>query len=111
MKEEQYYTYIATNKIDTVFYIGVTNDLERRAYEHKNKLVKGFTDKYNVNKIVYFEMTPDVKSAIAREKQLKRWHREWKINLIKKNNPNFDDLLGDPETLASSSTSRSGSSG
>jgi len=61
-------------------------------YEHKNKLLGGFSSKYNLNKLVYYENTGDVYSAINREKQLKRWHREWKINLIKENNPNFDDL-------------------
>ena len=93
-----YYVYIATNRNSKVLYIGVTNDLKRRNYEHRNKLVKGFTSKYNVSKIVHFEETPDIKSAIEREKQLKRWHREWKLNLIRENNPEFKDLLGDPET-------------
>jgi len=93
-----YYTYIASNKLNTVFYIGVTNDLIRRAYEHRNHLVKGFTSKYKVNKIVYFESSSEINSAIAREKQLKRWHRDWKINLIKSVNPEFKDLAADVET-------------
>ena len=88
-----YFIYIATNKMDSVLYVGVTNNLARRAFEHKNQLVKGFTSKYNICKIVYFEETSDVKSAITREKQLKNWHREWKLNLIKENNPEFDDLI------------------
>ena len=87
-----YYVYILTNKTNTTLYIGITNDLKRRLYEHKNKLVPGFTEKYNVNKLVYFEQTTDVKSAIQREKKLKKWNREWKLELIKKTNPAFKDL-------------------
>ncbi len=89
---KQYYVYILTNYNETTFYIGVTNDLQRRIYEHKNKLLEGFSAKYNLQKLVYFEITEDVESAIKREKQLKNWHREWKINLIKENNPSFEDL-------------------
>ncbi len=81
-----------TNINDTVLYIGVTNDLKRRVHEHKNGLVEGFSKKYNLCKLVYYEMTTDIKSAIAREKQLKNWHREWKINLIQAANPGFCDL-------------------
>ncbi len=83
--EKQYYVYILTNKSSKVLYIGVTNDLERRMYEHKNKMIDGFTKKYNLMKLVYFEVATDVNSAIEREKQLKNWHRGWKINLIKAN--------------------------
>ena len=90
--QKDYYVYIITNHSNTTLYIGVTNNIERRMYEHKNKLLGGFSSKYNLNKLVYYENTGDVYSAINREKQLKRWHREWKINLIKENNPNFDDL-------------------
>ena len=83
MKEsKQYYIYILTNKSNKVIYIGVTNDLERRMFEHRNKLVEGFTKRYNLMKLVYYEVTEDVESAISREKQLKNWHRDWKINLI-----------------------------
>ena len=89
---KQYYVYILTNFTNTTFYIGVTNNLIKRIYEHKNKLVKGFSDKYNLKKLVYFEETNDINSAIRREKQLKNWHRGWKINLIKSKNPNFEDL-------------------
>lgn len=81
-----------TNFTDAVLYIGITNDLQRRVYEHKNKLVKGYSEKYNLKKLVYFEETNDVMSAIEREKQLKNWHRAWKINLIKDKNPGFADL-------------------
>ncbi len=87
-----YYIYIITNFNNTTFYIGVTNNLMRRIHEHQNKLFKGFSAKYNLKKLVYFEETENVSSAIAREKQLKNWHRDWKINLIKKENPNFIDL-------------------
>jgi len=90
--EKQYYTYILTNKSNNVLYIGVTNDLPRRIFEHKNKLVEGFTKKYNLGKLVYYETTIDVGSAINREKQLKNWHRDWKINLIKQFNPEWKDL-------------------
>jgi len=90
-----YYVYIIINKLNSVFYIGVTNNLIRRIYEHKNKLQKGFTKKYNINKLVYYEEFVDPVSAIEREKQLKNWHRNWKINLIKKKNPEFKDLYDD----------------
>ncbi len=91
----QYYVYILTNKINTVFYIGVTSNLIKRVYEHKQKFVEGFTEMYNVDKLVYFECTNDIESAIKREKQLKNWHRDWKINLIKEKNPLFKDLYDD----------------
>lgn len=87
-----YYVYILTNKTNTTLYIGMTNDLKRRLYEHKNKLIPGFTEEYNVNKLVYYEKTTDVKSAIQREKNIKKWNRDWKLELIKKTNPNFNDL-------------------
>jgi putative endonuclease len=70
----------------------MTNDLRRRLYEHKNNLIPGFTEKYYVHKLVYFEKTTDIKAAIQREKRLKKWNREWKLELIKKNNPNLKDL-------------------
>ena len=88
----QYYVYILTNKSNKVLYIGVTNDLERRMYEHKNKMVDGFTKKYNLNKLVYFEGTTDVRSVLEREKQLKNWHRSWKINLVNEFNSEWKDL-------------------
>jgi len=100
-----FYVYIMANKTNSVLYIGVTNNLERRALEHRNGLIEGFTQKYNLKKLVYFEIAPDAISAIRREKQLKNWHRDWKFNLISVINPNFEDLyqkflngLGDPET-------------
>ena len=88
----QYYVYIMTNKSNRVLYIGMTNDIQRRVYEHKNKLIEGFTSKYNINKLVYFEHTTDVNSAIEREKALKKWARVKKINLIETQNPTWIDL-------------------
>lgn len=87
----EYYIYILSNKSKTI-YIGVTNDLKRRLYEHKNKLIDGFSKKYNLTKLVYYENLTDVKDAIQREKQLKNWHRKWKTNLIEKENPGWIDL-------------------
>ena len=92
---KQYYVYILTNKTDKVLYIGITSNLIRRIYEHKNKLVEGFTKKYNLSKLVYFETTNDVNSALIREKQLKNWHRDWKLNIINKHNPDWKDLSGE----------------
>ena len=90
--DKTYYVYIMTNKSDAVLYIGVTNNLQRRIYEHKNKLVKGFSEKYNLCKLVYYETTNDVNSAITREKKLKNWRRQWKMDLITAENPGFADL-------------------
>lgn len=87
----QYYVYIMTNKSRTL-YTGVTNDLERRVYEHKQKLVPGFTAKYNITRLVYFEVTQDVQAAITREKQIKGWLRSKKIALIESVNPEWKDL-------------------
>ena len=92
-----YAVYIMTNYSETSLYIGVTSNLPKRVWEHKNKVVEGFTEKYNVNKLVYYETTDSIESAIKREKQLKNWHREWKINLIKEMNPEFKDLSLDWE--------------
>lgn len=90
-----------TNINNSTLYIGVTGNLPKRIYEHKNKLVDGFTKTYNLNKLVYFEQTENVESALRREKQLKNWHREWKTNLINSMNPKWTDLsdsLLDAET-------------
>ena len=90
-----YYIYILTNQTGSVLYTGVTNDLVRRVYEHKNHLdPQGFTSKYNVAKLVYFEKTSDVESAIAREKQIKSWNRGRKIALVMESNPRMIDLYG-----------------
>ena len=86
-----YYVYIITNTSKTL-YIGMTNNLERRVYQHKNKLVPGFTSKYNLNRLVYYEQTENVLSAIAREKQLNGWLRKKKIDLIEAQNPEWADL-------------------
>ena len=88
----RYYVYLLTNKSNKVMYIGVTNNLERRVYEHKTKQVPGFTEKYNVNRLVYFEETQDVSAAIAREKEIKRWRREKKNQLVVVVNPEWKDL-------------------
>ena len=87
----QYYVYIMTNKSKTL-YTGVTNNLARRVSEHKQKLIAGFTSKYNINKLVYYEMTPDVKAVLVREKQIKGWLRAKKIALIESINPAWKDL-------------------
>ncbi len=88
---KQYYVYILTNRSRTL-YTGVTNDLQRRVYEHKHKLVPGFTAKYNLTRLVYYEATPDIHAAIAREKQIKGWLRAKKIALIESMNPKWEDL-------------------
>ena len=96
MRQRRYYVYILTNACATVFYTGMTNDLERRIEEHKEEVVEGFTKRYNVHRLVYYEEYTDVHDAIAREKQLKRWRRAWKIDLIRSVNPNFCDLAFEP---------------
>jgi putative endonuclease len=90
----QYYVYIMTNDSRTL-YTGVTNNLERRVFEHKNHLVEGFTTKYKITKLVYFEETGDVTAAIAREKQIKGWVRRKKVALIESVNPEWQDLSAD----------------
>ena len=87
-----YYVYILTNKTNKVLYIGVTNDLLRRVNEHKQKIVRGFTSKYNVNKLVYYEYADYIWSALEREKQLKNWKRSWKIDLVNSFNSEWRDL-------------------
>jgi len=87
-----YYVYIISNYTRSVLYIGVTNNLQRRLYEHKNGLVEGFSKKYFLKYLVYFEEYKSIESAITREKQLKNWHRSWKYNLIKTKNPKLEDL-------------------
>ena len=89
---QSYYVYILASKRNGTLYIGVTNNLIKRIYEHKNNLVEGFTQRYSVHKLVYFEETSDINSAIKREKQLKKWNRKWKLELIEKKNPNWKDL-------------------
>src|ERR1043165_4298207 len=86
------YVYILASQIGGTLYIGVTNDLIRRVFEHKSKFVRGFTKKYDVVKLVYYEQYDDIENAIQREKRLKKWNRQWKIRLIEEKNPNWDDL-------------------
>jgi putative endonuclease len=93
MEERQYYVYIMTNKRNTVLYTGITNDLKRRVYEHKTKLVKGFTKKYNINKLIYYEISRNVESAILREKQIKGGSRAKKIQLVNGINSRWKDLF------------------
>lgn len=111
---KQYYVYIMTNKSRTL-YTGVTSNLQLRVYEHRTKLIEGFTKKYNITKLVYFEITNDVKSAIAREKQIKGWLRSKKIALIESMNPQWKDLseellLSEAKESRDSSPSRSSGS-
>ncbi len=90
-----YYVYIMASKRNGTLYIGVTNDLMRRVYEHKHNLLEGFTKKYHIHMLVYYESTVDIRSAIEREKQLKWWHRAWKIELIESVNPEWKDLYNE----------------
>jgi putative endonuclease len=87
-----YWVYILASGKHGTLYIGVTSDLVRRVYQHKNKIIKGFTSRYNVKLLVWYEGYDALTSAIEREKELKKWRREWKINLIELDNPNWDDL-------------------
>ena len=87
-----FYVYILASKKNRVLYIGLTNELERRLYEHKNKILKGFTYKYNVDKLVYYEEFETYEEAFTRERRLKKWNRNWKIELIEKENSEWDDL-------------------
>jgi len=89
---KQYYVYMLASKKHGTLYIGVTSDLAKRVWEHKNNFVEGFTKKYNVHRLVYYEITNSAESAIVREKQMKKWNRQWKIELIEKNNPEWKDL-------------------
>ncbi|NEV49771.1 GIY-YIG nuclease family protein [Wolbachia pipientis] len=89
---KSYYVYILTSKHNKALYIGITSNLTKRIWEHKNKVISGFTSKYNVQKLVYFEVFQDVGSALNRGKLLKSWKREWKIDLVERENPNWADL-------------------
>jgi len=92
MNRKTYYVYIMASKRNGTFYVGITNNLERRIYAHKNDLLEGFTQKYKVHSLVYYEHTDCIASAIQREKQLKKWNRKWKRMLIEKHNPEWKDL-------------------
>ncbi|MDO8443253.1 MAG: GIY-YIG nuclease family protein [bacterium] len=87
-----YYVYIMASKRNGTLYIGITNDLLTRVEQHKSDIIEGFTKRYKVHTLVYFEQTSDVKAAISREKQIKKWHRAWKLKLIESKNPNWKDL-------------------
>jgi putative endonuclease len=94
-KMKNYFLYILASKRNGTLYIGITNDLRRRVFEHKEGLIEGFTKKYNVKMLVYYEIHLDIKFAIQREKQMKKWLRKWKIELIEKMNPEWNDLSKD----------------
>lgn len=89
---KEYYVYILSNKYNGTLYIGVTSDIIKRIWQHKQKIIKGFTSKYDIDKLVYFEQFNDVNLAISREKRLKEYQRKWKLDLINFNNPSWDDL-------------------
>ena len=86
------WVYITTNRPDATLYIGVTSDLARRVWEHRNDVLEGFTKRYGLKRLVYCERHEDIQSAILREKALKTWRRAWKVRLIEQHNPNWDDL-------------------
>ncbi|MEK7461346.1 MAG: GIY-YIG nuclease family protein [Patescibacteria group bacterium] len=88
---QDYYVYILASKRNGTLYIGVTNNLVKRIFEHKQKSAKSFTKKYNINLLVYYEVSKNIESAIQREKNMKRWNREWKIDLIEMSNPEWKD--------------------
>jgi len=93
--QKQPAVYILASKQNGTLYIGVTSDLPKRSWTHKNDLVEGFTKKYGVHRLVYYEMHQDMNSAITREKQLKKWNRAWKLELIEEKNPEWNDLWDD----------------
>jgi len=89
---KSYFVYILASRKNGTLYVGVTSDLLGRVWQHKNKIEDGFTKRYGVDRLVYYEQTEDVRSALSREKQLKNWKREWKMKLIEKENPEWEDL-------------------
>jgi putative endonuclease len=89
---KQYYVYILASKRNGTLYIGVTGNLIKRVYEHKNNTMQGFTERYRIHMLVYYEIHDDITQAITREKQIKKWKRQWKLRLIEKNNPQWNDL-------------------
>ena len=92
-RDHRYYVYILANRKNGTLYIGVTNNLLKRVHQHKTNAVKGFTERYAVHRLVYYEHYGDIRDAINREKRMKRWKRQWKINLIEKDNPEWRDLF------------------
>ncbi len=93
MRAEPYFVYVLASRIGGTLYIGATSDLRRRVWEHKNKVVPGFTAKYSVTRLVWFEAHDGMAAALQRERQLKEWKRAWKIRMIEESNPNWDDLF------------------
>jgi putative endonuclease len=91
--DRQYYVYIMTNKAYGTLYVGITNDLVRRTWEHRNSLIDGFTKEHELHDLVWFEVHDDVEEAIRREKLIKKWHRDWKVNLVQAGNPGWRDLF------------------
>jgi putative endonuclease len=91
-QQKTYYIYILASKKNGTLYIGLTNDLVKRVCEHKERVVKGFTEKYHVNQLVYYEIHSSSYEAVSRERQMKKWNREWKIKLVEKTNPDWNDL-------------------
>jgi putative endonuclease len=92
LTDKNYYLYIITSKKNGTLYIGITGDLVKRIYEHKQNAVDGFTKKYNVHQLVYYEVYRDIEEAILREKQMKKWNRKWKVRIIEEKNPEWKDL-------------------
>ncbi len=92
---KQYYVYILASKKNGTLYIGVTSDLVKRIYEHKNNLVEGFSKEYNVHSLVYYELHQEIEEVILREKQMKKWNRKWKMRLIEEKNPEWKDLYNE----------------
>ncbi|MFH1716269.1 MAG: GIY-YIG nuclease family protein [Planctomycetota bacterium] len=95
---EQYFVYILASKRNGTLYIGVTNNLLKRVHQHRNDVSEGFTRKYGVHNLVYFEIYKDIRDAITREKQMKKWKRQWKVELIEKSNPDWNDLFDNLNT-------------
>jgi len=95
MQRKEYFIYILANKKNGTLYIGITNNLIRRIYEHKNDLIDGFSKKYGIHNLVYYESYNDVRDALNRETQMKKWNRKWKIELIEKSNPEWNDLYNE----------------
>ncbi len=93
--DKQFYVYILASKRNGTLYIGVTSDIVQRVFQHKNNMIEGFTKKYSVKILVYYEVHENVDSAITREKQLKKWRREWKLRLIEEKNPHWNDLYNE----------------
>lgn len=95
MNDKSYFVYIMASRRNGTLYTGITSNLKRRTCEHRNDLIEGFTKKYKVHHLVYYEQTPDVRSALEREKRVKKWKRKWKLELIERLNPRWQDLYDD----------------